>query len=37
MAKCPKCGKANCSCGAKNYLARKKAQQSTGGYARRGK
>jgi len=28
--KCPKCGKKNCSCGAKRGLASKKAQKKVG-------
>lgn len=34
MAKCPKCGKANCSCGAKNSFARKKVKKVMGEYKR---
>lgn len=34
MAKCSKCGKANCSCGAKKSLAQKKVKKVMGEYKR---
>jgi uncharacterized metal-binding protein len=34
MAKCSKCGKANCSCGAKKNLAQNKVKKVMGEYKR---
>jgi uncharacterized metal-binding protein len=34
MNRCPKCGKKNCSCGAKGALAKKKVEKVMGEYKR---